>query len=70
MISFLSLLITALVMLHPLMATAASYYEGQTITIVVGYKPGGGYDQYARLLAKHLPKYIPGNPTIIVQNML
>jgi len=69
MISFLSLLITALVMLHPLMASAASYYEGQTITIVVGYKPGGGYDQYARLLAKHLPKYIPGNPTIIVQNM-
>jgi tripartite-type tricarboxylate transporter receptor subunit TctC len=47
----------------------ANYYDGKTITIVVGYKPGGGYDQYARLIAKHLPKYIPGNPTVIIQNM-
>ena len=48
---------------------AAPYYEGKTITIVVGYKPGGGYDRYARLLSRHLPKYIPGNPTVIVENM-
>lgn len=48
---------------------AASYYEGKTITIVVGYSAGGGYDLLARLLAKHLPKYIPGKPTIIVVNM-
>jgi tripartite-type tricarboxylate transporter receptor subunit TctC len=47
----------------------ASLYEGKTITIVVGYKPGGGYDRYARLIAKYLPKYIPGNPGAIVQNM-
>lgn len=47
----------------------ASFYQGKTITIVVGYKPGGGYDRYARLIAKHLPKYIPGNPGVIVQNM-
>ena len=44
-------------------------YAGKTITIVVGYKPGGGYDATARLLARHLPKHIPGSPTIIVQNM-
>src|SRR3990167_2647581 len=44
-------------------------YEGKTVTIVVGYKPGGGYDATARLLARHLPKHIPGSPTIIVQNM-
>jgi tripartite-type tricarboxylate transporter receptor subunit TctC len=50
-------------------ANAASYYEGKTITIVVGYKPGGGYDRYARLVGKHLPKYIPGNPAVIIQNM-
>ncbi|HWP59092.1 MAG TPA: tripartite tricarboxylate transporter substrate-binding protein [Candidatus Acidoferrales bacterium] len=50
-------------------AIAASYYEGKTITLVVGYKPGGGYDRYARLVAKYLPKYIPGNPSVIVQNM-
>ena len=53
----------------PLFSYAASYYEGKTITIVVGYKPGGGYDRYARLVAKYLPKHIPGNPTLVIQNM-
>lgn len=47
----------------------ASFYEGKTITIIVGYKPGGGYDRYARLIGKYLPRYIPGNPGAIVQNM-
>ncbi len=53
----------------PVLALGASYYEGKTLTIVVGYKPGGGYDRYARLYAKYLPKHIPGSPTIIIQNM-
>ena len=53
----------------PVFALGASYYEGKILTIVVGYKPGGGYDRYARLYAKHLPKHIPGNPTIVIQNM-
>ena len=44
-------------------------YEGKTITIVVGFKTGGGYDRTARILARHLPKYLPGKPTVIVQNM-
>ncbi|MBI4522868.1 MAG: hypothetical protein HY695_03530 [Deltaproteobacteria bacterium] len=48
---------------------ASPYYEGKTLTIVVGYKPGGGYDRYARLMAKFLPKHLPGSPTVIVQNM-
>jgi tripartite-type tricarboxylate transporter receptor subunit TctC len=48
---------------------AAQYYEGKRITIIVGYAPGGGYDRTARLLAKYLPKYIPGKPSIIVENM-
>ncbi len=48
---------------------AAAYYEGKTITIIVGYGPGGGYDRVARLLAKHLPKHIPGKPTVLVENM-
>jgi tripartite-type tricarboxylate transporter receptor subunit TctC len=47
----------------------AQYYAGKTVTIVVGYKTGGGYDATARVLARHLPKHIPGKPTIIVQNM-
>ncbi len=47
----------------------APYYERKVISIIVGSDPGGGYDRMARLLAKHLPKHIPGKPTIIVQNM-
>lgn len=47
---------------------AAPYYQGKRMTIIVGSQPGGGYDNMARMLAKHLPKYIPGNPTILVEN--
>jgi tripartite-type tricarboxylate transporter receptor subunit TctC len=50
-------------------AAQSSPYEGKTITIVVGFKAGGGYDRTARILARHLPKYIPGKPNVIVQNM-
>lgn len=50
-------------------AAHAQYYAGKTVTIIVGYKTGGGYDATARLLARHLPKHIPGKPTVIVQNM-
>jgi len=45
------------------------YYAGKTITIVAGTKAGDVYDLYARLFAQFMPKYIPGNPNIIVQNM-
>jgi tripartite-type tricarboxylate transporter receptor subunit TctC len=51
------------------LAAAAQHYAGKTVTIVVGYKAGGGYDATARVLARHLPKHIPGKPAIIVQNM-
>lgn len=50
-------------------AAANDFYKGKTITFVVGFSAGGGYDSYARLLARHMPNYIPGSPTIIVQNM-
>ncbi len=65
----IGLLGLAIFFLNLLPAHGASYYEGKTITLIVGYPPGGGYDRYARLYAKHLPKHIPGNPTIVVQNM-
>jgi tripartite-type tricarboxylate transporter receptor subunit TctC len=45
------------------------FYKGKTITIVAGTKAGDVYDLYARLFAQYMPKYIPGNPNIIVQNM-
>jgi tripartite-type tricarboxylate transporter receptor subunit TctC len=47
----------------------APFYAGKTIRIVVGLPAGDAYDLYARILAEHMGKYIPGNPTIIVQNM-
>lgn len=50
-------------------AQNAPFYKDRTIRIIVGFTTGGLYDQYARLLARHMGRYIPGNPTIIVQNM-
>jgi tripartite-type tricarboxylate transporter receptor subunit TctC len=50
-------------------AAAADYYAGKTVELVVGGDAGGGYDIYARALARHLPRHIPGNPTIVVKNM-
>ena len=49
--------------------SAAPFYEGKAIRIIVGTAPGGGYDTYTRLIARHFGKHIPGNPTIIVDNM-
>src|SRR6185503_18937267 len=54
----------------PAKADAVSdFYRGKTVTLVVGYGPGGGYDVYARLVGRHLGRHIPGNPTVVVQNM-
>jgi tripartite-type tricarboxylate transporter receptor subunit TctC len=46
-----------------------SFYKGTTIRLIVGLAPGGGYDLYSRVIARHLGKHIPGNPTILVDNM-
>jgi tripartite-type tricarboxylate transporter receptor subunit TctC len=46
-----------------------SFYKGKTIRIIVGAPPSGGYDTYSRLIARHIGKHIPGNPTLIVENM-
>ena len=53
----------------PQESPAAPYYAGKTIKFIVGVGPGGGYDRMARMLQRHLPKYIPGKPVIIVENM-
>ena len=47
----------------------ADFYRGKRINLVIGYGTGGGYDSYARLLARFLGEHIPGNPGIIAQNM-
>jgi len=53
----------------PVQSWGKPYYEHKTIKIVVGFGTGGGYDRLARLLARHLPRHIPGKPNIIIQNM-
>jgi tripartite-type tricarboxylate transporter receptor subunit TctC len=47
----------------------ANFYRGKTVRIIVGFTAGGGYDQYSRLIGRHLSKYLPGNPAVIVDNM-
>lgn len=50
-------------------ATPAEFYKGRTVFVIIGYSAGGGYDLYARVLSQHLGRHIPGNPTVIPQNM-
>jgi tripartite-type tricarboxylate transporter receptor subunit TctC len=49
--------------------SVADFYRGKTLRMVIGYGPGGGYDIYGRLVAEFLPRHLPGNPTIVTQNM-
>lgn len=48
---------------------AADFYKGKTVELYIGYSAGGGYDVYGRLLARHMGKHLPGNPTILAKNM-
>jgi tripartite-type tricarboxylate transporter receptor subunit TctC len=50
-------------------AAAEDFYKGKRLTVVVGFTPGGGYDAYARLIARHYGRLIPGEPAVVVQNM-
>jgi tripartite-type tricarboxylate transporter receptor subunit TctC len=51
------------------LAASDDFYRGKALRIVVGFSAGGGFDTYARSLSRHMGKYIPGNPTIVVENM-
>ena len=55
---------------HAQAQSVAEFYRGKRINLVTSASVGGGYDQYARLLAKHMPRHIPGEPAIMVQNMV
>jgi len=68
-ILFLTALAAAALLAGRSLADDKNFYEGNTINMIVGFGPGGGYDLYARLLAQHLGKHIPGHPTVVVQNM-
>jgi len=62
-------LVSAAIMLAPAPASAADYYSGKSIELLIGAPPGGGYDIYARALARHFGRHIPGQPTIVAKNM-
>ncbi len=61
-------ILVAFVMGASTAALGEEFYKGKMIKYMVGYSPGGGYDTYTRAIARHIGKYIPGNPTSIVQN--
>lgn len=63
------LIAAAGIALAPAAANAQDFYTGKTIDFVVGHFVGGGYDIYARAIARHLSRHIPGNPPIVVRNM-
>ena len=74
LIRLASTTLAALLLMVTLIAPAdlsaqANYFQGKTIRVVVGSSSGGGYDLWARLMAQHIGKHIPGNPTVVVQNM-
>src|SRR5205814_8415675 len=49
--------------------SVADFYKGKTVDLYIGYSVGGAYDLYARILARHMSKHIPGNPTVLPKNM-
>jgi tripartite-type tricarboxylate transporter receptor subunit TctC len=63
------LLIAVIAATHARAQSVEDFYKGKTVTIIVGNGPGGGFDFISRLLARHMGQYIPGHPSIIVQNM-
>ena len=68
------LLVTAITLavfapLSVALAAGDEFYRGTVIRLVVGFSAGGGFDTYARLVARYMGKYIPGNPTMVVENM-
>src|ERR671917_208432 len=68
-----ALFFTLLFVIQAMWMVAASaqepYFKGKTVRIIVGFSAGGGYDVYARAIARHMGKHIPGNPSLIVENM-
>src|SRR4051812_43283695 len=50
-------------------ASAADFYAGKSVDLLIGAPPGGGYDIYGRVVGRHIGRHIPGNPTIVPKNM-
>lgn len=71
LVAFAAVLIGVIVPMRSFVfAAAEEFYRGKVIRIVVGFSAGGGFDTYARSVSRYMGKYIPGHPTIIVENMV
>jgi tripartite-type tricarboxylate transporter receptor subunit TctC len=66
---FFAWLFSCALIAHANAADPADFWRGRTVQVVIGYSVGGGYDLYARLVAQFMGKHIPGNPTLVPQNM-
>jgi tripartite-type tricarboxylate transporter receptor subunit TctC len=66
---FLALSLSILVPLQAWAQGAETFYKGKTVEVYIGYSVGGAYDVYARMLARHMGRHIPGNPTLVPRNM-
>src|SRR4051794_28106461 len=55
--------------MQALMAQVPDFYKGKQVDLYIGYSVGGGYDIYARLLARHMGKHLPGKPVVVPKNM-
>jgi tripartite-type tricarboxylate transporter receptor subunit TctC len=63
------LISTVICALHGGSAAAADFYQGKTISLIIGYPVGGGYDTYSRLVSAHLGRHLAGRPSVIAVNM-
>src|SRR3954463_8737882 len=62
-------LLAATLFSTPALAQDADFYKGKSVDLYIGYAPGGGYDTYARLVARHMGDFIPGKPNFVPKNM-
>src|SRR4029077_2214797 len=69
LLSVIIVVVAAAVAVSLGVADAQDFYKDKILTFIVGYSPGGTYDQYTRLIARYISKYLAGNPTRIVENM-
>jgi tripartite-type tricarboxylate transporter receptor subunit TctC len=67
--NWLTRLALAVLTITPVAAAETDFYSGKTIQVLIGFSAGGGYDIYARALARHMGRHIPGNPRLLPQNM-
>src|SRR5262245_45137531 len=71
--AFLTRAVVATLVVCPFASAQAQgvgdFYKGKNVAVAIAFSPGGGYDLYARTLARHMGKYIPGNPVLVPQNM-